>query len=53
VLSHKSLTVADTLVFRKGLSTKCKQYTRDRYPTIGPVHTEASDHCPLTVVLQG
>lgn len=38
-------------VVRKGLSTKCKQYTGPRFGTVGPSHTEASDHCPLTVTL--
>jgi endonuclease/exonuclease/phosphatase family metal-dependent hydrolase len=51
VLPHKSLKVVGTDIFRKGLTTKCKQYTGPRFPTIGPEHTEASDHCPTTVIL--
>jgi len=52
VLPHKSVKVVSTEIVRKGLTTKCKQYTGPRYPTIGPQHTEASDHCPTTVVLE-
>ena len=62
VLPHKSLVVdpvevaaldANTSIVRKGLTTKCHQYpmTLPRYATIGPVDTEASDHCPVTVVV--
>ena len=36
---------------RKGLTKKCKQYTGERYPTIGIEHTEASDHCAVTLHL--
>lgn len=42
---------AQAEVVRDGLSTKCKQYAGPRFSGIGPVHTEASDHCPLTVEL--
>jgi len=63
VLPHKSLVVdpvdvvaldANTSIVRKGLSTKCHQYPMNlaRYPTIGPVDTEASDHCPVIVTLE-
>lgn len=52
ILPHKSLKVVATDVLRNGLTTKCKQYTGPRYPTIGPQHTEASDHCPTTAVIQ-
>ena len=43
----------NTSIVRKGLTTKCHQYpmTLPRYATIGPVDTEASDHCPVTVVV--
>jgi endonuclease/exonuclease/phosphatase family metal-dependent hydrolase len=51
VLPHKSLTVDSVDILRKGLTTKCKQYDGPRYPTIGAEHTEASDHCPTSVVL--
>lgn len=51
ILPHKDLPVAGVEVLRKGLTTKCKAYKGERYPTIGPTHTEASDHCPTTVVL--
>ncbi|MCX7711461.1 MAG: endonuclease/exonuclease/phosphatase family protein [Clostridia bacterium] len=51
ILTHKDLDVAGNEVFRKGLTTKCKQYQGERYPTIGQEHTEASDHCPTSVVM--
>ena len=51
ILPHKSLKVVSTDIVRKGLTTKCKQYSGERYPTVGPEHTEASDHCPVSVVL--
>lgn len=52
ILPHKSLKVIGHDIVRKGLTTKCKQYTGERYPTVGPEHTEASDHCPTSVVLE-
>lgn len=52
VLPHKSLDVEGVTIVRKGLTTKCKQYQGERYPTVGPSHTEASDHCPVTVRLK-
>jgi len=51
ILPRKGLNVVSTKIVRMGLTTKCKQYTGPRYPTIGQEHTEASDHCPTTVVL--
>lgn len=51
VLPHKSLHVEGTEIVKKGLSTKCKVYNGPRYPTIGPVHTEASDHCPTSIIV--
>ena len=48
ILPHKSLNVVGTNIMRKGLTTIAKQYAGDRYPTIGPQHTEASDHCPVS-----
>ena len=51
ILPHKSLKVIEPVVLRQGLTTKCKQYPGPRYPTIGAEHTEASDHCPASVVL--
>lgn len=51
ILLHPTLQASDVQIFRKGLTTKCRQYTGERYPTIGPEHTEASDHCPTSVVL--
>lgn len=60
ILPHKSLKIGpinlqnNTTIVRKGLTTKCTKYplTQPRYPTIGPMHTEASDHCPVTLVLE-
>ena len=50
ILPHKSLVLASPpVVTRNGLTTKCKQYTGPQFATIGPEHTEASDHCPLSV----
>jgi endonuclease/exonuclease/phosphatase family metal-dependent hydrolase len=52
ILPHKSLKVVGTDIVRKGLTTKCQQYSGPRYPTVGQEHTEASDHCPTTVVIE-
>jgi endonuclease/exonuclease/phosphatase family metal-dependent hydrolase len=52
ILPHKKLKVEDVNIVRKGLTTKCKQYQGERYPTVGPAHTEASDHCPVSVRLK-
>jgi len=49
ILPFKGLTVTNKGVNRKGLTTTCTQYTDERYPTVGPAHTEASDHCPTWV----
>jgi endonuclease/exonuclease/phosphatase family metal-dependent hydrolase len=50
ILPHKNLALSGPpVITRNGLTTKCKQYTGTRFPTIGPEHTEASDHCPLSV----
>ena len=51
ILTDPGLTVTGVDVFRKGLTTKCKQYTGPRFPTIGPENTEASDHCPTSVTI--
>lgn len=51
ILPDKQLQVLDATILRKGLTKKCKQYTGERYATIGMEHTEASDHCPLTVTV--
>jgi endonuclease/exonuclease/phosphatase family metal-dependent hydrolase len=52
ILTDSALDIKGVEIFRMGLSTKCKQYTGPRYPTIGPSHTEASDHCPTSVTLK-
>ncbi len=51
ILTHKNLNVIGNEINRKGLTTKCKQYKGERYATIGPEHTEASDHCPTSIIL--
>lgn len=52
ILPHKSLALTGPpVITRNGLTTKCKQYTGPRFPTIGPEHTEASDHCPLSMTI--
>jgi len=51
ILPHKSIEVMSTDVIRTGLTTKCKEYPGPRFPTIGPMHTEASDHCPVVAVI--
>jgi exonuclease III len=33
---------------RHGITLKCAR-AGERYPTVGYVDTEASDHCPVTV----
>ena len=52
ILPHKSLEVTATDIVRKGLTTKCKEYDGPRYPTVGLEHTEASDHCPVSVTIK-
>ena len=39
-------------IVRKGQTTQNKHYTGPRYGTVGPLHTEASDHCPVIVTLE-
>jgi endonuclease/exonuclease/phosphatase family metal-dependent hydrolase len=53
VLPDKKLEAAidGVEIFRGGLSLKCKQFTGPRVGTIATDDLEASDHCPLTVVL--
>lgn len=51
ILPDKRLPVVSTHIVRKGLTKKCRQYIGERYPTVGLEHTEASDHCPVSVVL--
>lgn len=52
VLVDAGLQVTDCAILRAGLTTKCRQSTVPRYPTIGPMHSEASDHCPLVIELE-
>jgi endonuclease/exonuclease/phosphatase family metal-dependent hydrolase len=52
ILLHKPCEIKDKGIVKKGLTTKCKQYTGSRFPTVGPVDTEASDHCLVWVDLK-
>ncbi len=51
ILPHRDLNVVDKEIIRKGLTTKCIQYKGERYSTIGQQHTEASDHCPVSITI--
>jgi endonuclease/exonuclease/phosphatase family metal-dependent hydrolase len=37
-------------IFRKGITRRCTT-AGERYPTVGQVGTEASDHCPVSITL--
>jgi endonuclease/exonuclease/phosphatase family metal-dependent hydrolase len=50
ILVDKSLSVASTSILRHGITLKCA-LAGERYPTVGYVDSEASDHCPVTVTL--
>jgi endonuclease/exonuclease/phosphatase family metal-dependent hydrolase len=52
ILIHKNIKSISTNIVRNGLTTKCKKYVGPRYPTVGQEHTEASDHCPVSVVFE-
>ena len=53
ILLDARLTVKSTQIVRKGLSTKARKfYSGERYPTIGPANTEASDHCPTSISIE-
>jgi endonuclease/exonuclease/phosphatase family metal-dependent hydrolase len=52
ILVDARLPIVNTQIIRKGLSTKARRfYDGERYPTIGPSNTEASDHCPISVTI--
>jgi endonuclease/exonuclease/phosphatase family metal-dependent hydrolase len=51
ILVDNRLEVSSKSILRKGITLKCAT-AGERYPTIGYVDTEASDHCPVTVALQ-
>ena len=50
VLLDPSLSVVSRSVMRKGISLKCA-VAGERYPTVGYVDSEASDHCPVAVTI--
>jgi endonuclease/exonuclease/phosphatase family metal-dependent hydrolase len=49
ILVDKELSFKNQSITREGLSKKCKQYSGPRFPTVSYQHTEASDHCPISV----
>jgi len=52
ILVDNRLGVKGQRITRGGLSKKCAKYTGQRYPTVSYQHTEASDHCPVSVVVE-
>ncbi len=50
ILVDPSLTVVSKSILRKGISLKCTR-AGIRYPTVGQVDSEASDHCPVSITL--
>jgi endonuclease/exonuclease/phosphatase family metal-dependent hydrolase len=52
ILIDQQLKVVGREIVRQGLSLKCDQAKQPRYPTVGLAHTEASDHCPVTAVIE-
>jgi len=51
ILTDKKLKATEREILRMGLTLKCEKYTGPRYPTVGLLNTEASDHCAVTAVL--
>jgi endonuclease/exonuclease/phosphatase family metal-dependent hydrolase len=51
ILLDATLTVTSKSILRKGITLKCA-VAGERYPSVGYVDTEASDHCPVSVTLQ-
>jgi len=51
IFVHIGIEVEKTEIVRKGLSKECKQYKGPWFPTIDKAGTEASDHCPTTVII--
>ncbi len=49
ILVDKDLGFGNQRITREGLSKKCMQYTGPRFSTVSYKHTEASDHCPVSV----
>ncbi len=49
ILHPPELRVVSKEINRKGISLKCRQYTGERYATIGYAHNAASDHAGLVV----
>jgi predicted extracellular nuclease len=52
ILVDADLGISGRTITRDGISKKCAAYTGDRYPTVSYKHTEASDHCPISVVIE-
>lgn len=49
ILHDPSLRRVDRSINRRGITLKCRQYTGERYPTVGYAHNAASDHAGLCV----
>ena len=52
ILVDERLSFGNQKIVRKGLSKRCKQYSGPRYPTVSYQHTEASDHCLVSVEVE-
>lgn len=52
ILADERLAFGSPQIIRKGLSKRCKRYDGPRYPTISYQHTEASDHCLVSVDIE-
>ena len=50
ILPDASLNIVSKSILRNGITLKCAE-GGERYPTIGYVDTEASNHCPVSLVL--
>ncbi len=51
ILVDSGLSTSAPSILSKGISLKCSA-AGERYPTVGYSGTEASDHCPVSVVLE-
>jgi endonuclease/exonuclease/phosphatase family metal-dependent hydrolase len=51
ILPAVGLKVVSRTILRKGITLKCAA-AGERFPTVGYVDTEASDHCPVSITLE-
>ncbi|MBL8311253.1 MAG: endonuclease/exonuclease/phosphatase family protein [Burkholderiales bacterium] len=49
ILHDPTLRRVERSINRRGITLKCRQYTGERYPTVGYAHNAASDHAGLCV----